>query len=63
MYVMTNGGPGHASETFAMASVDAFFRQKNAGLGSAMAFLMFIMILLVSVVQNRLLSKREVDFL
>ena len=63
MYVMTNGGPGHASETFAMASVDAFFRQKNAGLGSAMAFLMFIMILLVSVVQNRLLSKREVDVL
>ncbi|WP_346908865.1 carbohydrate ABC transporter permease [Faecalicatena orotica] len=61
MYVMTNGGPGHASETFAMASVDAFFRQKNAGLGSAMAFLMFIMILFVSFVQNKLLSKREVD--
>lgn len=61
MYVMTSGGPGHASETFAMASVDAFFRQKNAGLGSAMALLMFLMILLVSFVQNRLLSRREVD--
>lgn len=61
MYVMTNGGPGHASETFAMASVDAFFRQKEAGLGSAMAFLMFLMILLVSYIQNKLLSKREVE--
>lgn len=61
MYVMTNGGPGHASETFAMASVDAFFRQKEAGLGSAMAFLMFLMILMVSVIQNKVLSKREVE--
>ncbi|WP_176731088.1 carbohydrate ABC transporter permease [Robinsoniella peoriensis] len=63
MYVMTNGGPGHASQTFAMASVDAFFRQKDAGLGSAMSLLMFLMILLVSYVQNRLLSKREVGVL
>lgn len=63
MYVMTNGGPGHASETFAMASVDAFFRQKQAGLGSAMAVLMFIMILFVSVMQNKILSRREVDSL
>lgn len=63
MYVMTNGGPGHASQTFAMASVDAFFKQKDAGLGSALAFLMFVMILLVSYLQNRLLGRREVGAL
>lgn len=63
MYVMTNGGPGHASQTFAMASVDAFFKQKDAGLGSALAFLMFLMILLVSYLQNKLLSKWEVSAL
>lgn len=63
MYVMTNGGPGHASETFAMASVDAFFKEQDAGLGSAIAILMFIMVLIVSVVQNKCLSRREVNSL
>lgn len=63
MYVMTNGGPGHSSQTFAMASVDAYFRQKDAGLGSALSLVMFFMILLVSYIQNRLLSKREVGAL
>lgn len=59
MYVMTNGGPGHASQTFAMASVEASFRQHKAGLGAALSLTMFLMILLVSFVQNKLLSKAE----
>lgn len=57
MYVMTSGGPGHATQTFAMASVEAFFNQRKAGLGSALSLVMFLMILLVSWLQNHLLSK------
>lgn len=59
MYVMTSGGPGHATQTFAMASVEAFFTQRKAGLGSALSLVMFLMILLVSWLQNRLLSRNE----
>ena len=59
MYVMTSGGPGHATQTFAMASVEAFFSQRKAGLGSALSLVMFLMILLVSWLQNRLLSRNE----
>ena len=59
MYVMTGGGPGHSSQTFAMASVDAFFTQNKAGLGSALSLIMFIMIMMVSWLQNHILSKNE----
>lgn len=61
MYIMTSGGPGHASQTFAMASVEATFLQKQAGLGSALSLVMFLMILLVSFVQNKWFSQKEAE--
>lgn len=59
MYVMTGGGPGHASQTFGMLVVDTLFNQNKAGLGSALSMVMFAMVLIVSVLQNTLLSSKE----
>lgn len=61
MYVMTNGGPGHASESISMAIVTASIAQKKAGLGSALSLVLFALVLSVSILQNKLLSKREED--
>lgn len=59
MYVMTSGGPGHASQTFGMLVADTLFNQNKAGLGSALSIVMFFMVLVVSVIQNTLLSGKE----
>lgn len=59
MYIMTNGGPGHATQTVAMMIVEAQFRQKQAGLGSAMSIVLFCLILLISALQNKMLSRGE----
>ena len=58
-FAMTGGGPGHASETFAMMIVKNSFPLYKAGYGCAMSVIMFIVILIVTVVQNTLMSKME----
>lgn len=61
MYVMTNGGPGHASESISMAIVSSSIAQRKAGLGSALSLVLFVLVLGVSLAQNKLLSTREED--
>lgn len=61
MYVMTSGGPGHASQTFGMLVVETMFKQNRVGLGSALSLIMFLMILAVSMLQNKLMSGKGED--
>lgn len=61
MYVMTNGGPGHASESISMAIVSQSIAQHKVGLGSALSLVLFAMVLTVSLLQNKLLSSKEED--
>lgn len=58
-YIMTGGGPGRASETFIMAIIQASFLESRIGFGSALTFLLFIVIFAISIVQNKTMRKIE----
>jgi raffinose/stachyose/melibiose transport system permease protein len=58
-FIMTGGGPGQASETLTMTIVENAFSLNKMGYGSAMSLVLFIMILLVTVIQNKVLGKAE----
>ncbi|MEG0215419.1 MAG: sugar ABC transporter permease [Hungatella sp.] len=54
-YVMTSGGPGYASSTFTLYTIDTAFKYSNFGLASTMAVAIMIMIVVIYIVQNKLL--------
>lgn len=62
-YVMavTNGGPGRASETFAMYVYNYTFPYNRAGYGQAAAILMMLAIFLISGVVSTILRRKEID--
>lgn len=62
-YVMaaTNGGPGRASETFAMYVYNYTFPYNRAGYGQAAAIMMMVGIFIVSGTVSTILRRREVD--
>ena len=53
VYVMTGGGPSGASQTVVGRIYDLTFRYGQAGLGSALSWLLFIVILAVTAAQMR----------
>jgi multiple sugar transport system permease protein len=59
MYVMTQGGPAKTTLTPAYLSYDAAFTQKNWGEGAAMAFLLFLIIFLLTSLQRFLLRDKD----
>jgi multiple sugar transport system permease protein len=60
-YIMTGGGPGDATRTVVMIIYQAAFQNLQIGYGSAIAVLLFAVILLVTAVQF-FLSKRWVFY-
>lgn len=56
-FVMTNGGPGDATRTVVMVLYEAAFSFLQIGYGSAIAVLLFIVILLVTAIQFKLSNK------
>lgn len=54
-YVMTSGGPGYASSTFTLYTIDTAFKYSNFGLASTMAVAIMIMIVVIYVVQNKII--------
>ena len=54
-YVMTSGGPGYASSTFTLHTIDTAFKYSNFGLASTMAVAIMIMIVVIYVVQNKII--------
>lgn len=51
-FVMTNGGPGYASSTFTLYTINTAFTYNNFGLASAMAVAIMLLIVVVYLVQN-----------
>lgn len=60
-YVMTGGGPGNYSQSITMKIIEDSFFLNKVGYGASLTILMFAIILIVSIAQNRLLTRREVD--
>jgi len=59
--VMTNGGPGFATETLTYIIYRVAFGEGRQGFGTALAIVLFILILIISLIQIRVLRKREVQ--
>jgi multiple sugar transport system permease protein len=60
-YLLTNGGPANATRLFSLHVYETAFLELNIGYASALSFTMFIIILIVTLVQFRLLN-REVTY-
>lgn len=56
-FVMTNGGPGDATRTVVMIIYEAAFSFLQIGYGSAIAVLLFLIILFVTAIQFRLSNR------
>lgn len=61
IFVMTKGGPGTATESLAILLYKKAFNYNEMGYGTAIAIVMFFIILLISVIQLRFLRRREIE--
>jgi ABC-type sugar transport system permease subunit len=52
-FVLTQGGPGHASSTFTMYSIDMAFKFNNFGGAAAMGVILLLLIVILNEVQKR----------
>jgi ABC-type sugar transport system permease subunit len=59
--VMTNGGPGFASETITYLIYRVAFSEARQGFGTALAVILFIIIFILNAIQSRALRLREVE--
>jgi multiple sugar transport system permease protein len=60
-YLLTDGGPADATRVFSLEVYETAFVELNIGYASALSFLMFIVILVVTLIQFRVLN-RTVDY-
>lgn len=58
-FVMTNGGPGFASSTFSFFTMKTAFDYNSFGLAAAQAVILFVLILVIAKVQDRILHRRD----
>ncbi len=58
MWVMTEGGPGHATETVATDVYTTAFRFLQVGYAQAMAMILLVVILVLTAVEYRVLGRR-----
>lgn len=56
-FVMTNGGPGYASSTFTLFTINTAFKFSNFGLASTMAVAIMVMIIIIYIIQNYVIHK------
>ena len=60
--VITGGGPGGATQTITLLSVEKAFSYNRRGYSSAIILVLFVMIVIVSVIQISITKKREVEY-
>ena len=58
MWIMTAGGPSHATETVATYVYSTAFRFLDVGYAQAMAMLLLLVILLLTAIEYRIMSRR-----
>lgn len=54
-FVMTAGGPGYASSTFTLYTINTAFQFSDFGMASTMAVAIMVMIILIYLVQNKII--------
>lgn len=54
-FVMTAGGPGYASSTFTLYTINTAFKFSNFGMASTMAVAIMLIIIVIYVIQNKLI--------
>lgn len=59
VYVMTGGGPGGATTTIVMMIFQAGFQNFQMGYASAMAVVLFVLLLIVAIVQRKIMSGKN----
>jgi raffinose/stachyose/melibiose transport system permease protein len=62
VYVLTGGGPGNASQVIGTAIYTVAFSNYRFGYGVALSMLLFIVIAIISIIQMKVLKKREVEY-
>jgi len=62
IYVMTNGGPNHASEVIASYMYYKSFRDYQYGYGSAVSVVLLILCLIVTFILNRMFKSEEIQY-
>jgi raffinose/stachyose/melibiose transport system permease protein len=60
-FLMTNGGPGHSTETFAITIYYETFLANRVGYGTALSLFLFALVLVISSIQTVYLRKREAN--
>ena len=60
--VMTNGGPGRATKVLVIHTYNVAFREFRFGYSSAIAMVLFIIVLIITIIQFRM-EKRWVSYL
>ena len=58
-YIMTNGGPNHATETFATYIYKYSFDLFEQGMSSALAMVVLVVALIITGIQLRIYAKQE----
>ncbi|RCX13297.1 multiple sugar transport system permease protein [Fontibacillus phaseoli] len=58
-FLMTQGGPGTASTTFTVYTIQSAFKYNNYGLASALAVMLMLMIIIFTQLQGKLFGGKE----
>ncbi len=58
-FIMTGGGPGHATESLAISVYSSAFVYSRMGYGTTISLVLFVFVLIVSLVQMNIMRKRE----
>jgi raffinose/stachyose/melibiose transport system permease protein len=61
VWIMTAGGPGHATETVSTYVYTTAFRSLNVGYAQAMATILMFVIVALAIIEYRLLNRRAED--
>lgn len=56
--LLTNGGPADATRVFSLHTYETAFQQLDIGYASALSFLMFVVILVITLIQFRFLNRQ-----
>ncbi|HNW86911.1 MAG TPA: sugar ABC transporter permease [Candidatus Limiplasma sp.] len=58
-FIMTGGGPGHATESLAINVYSSAFVYSRMGYGTAVSLTLFVFVLIVSLIQMKIMRGRE----
>ena len=61
IYIVTKGGPGYTTETVTLMVFREAFRNSRMAYATAASVVLFLLVLIITLVQLKLLQKREIE--